>query len=223
MEPWVYDDNKAWGVKTWGKWSTPSKKEFLYVRKHVDSLNPAQWMFNVPKYINKQRYNKFILIMSSKTHDVGHINKIQFIKYLEEHNEQDIVDIYGYENYHNCINYKGEIPNKEFIQNYKYMLAVENNREHNYATEKLWEPFIANCYTFYDGCPNICEYIDKDSLTPILLERQNYNNVLMLMKDTIESNLWENKLDLILQTKKKIIKNYNMFEIIHSKLVEHHI
>ena len=29
MEPWVYDDNKRWGVKTWGEWAEPDESKFL--------------------------------------------------------------------------------------------------------------------------------------------------------------------------------------------------
>ena len=34
MEPWIYNATKNWGVHTWGKWSIPDEKKFLYVGRH---------------------------------------------------------------------------------------------------------------------------------------------------------------------------------------------
>ena len=31
----------------------------------------------------------------------------------------------------------------------------ENNIEHNYVTEKFWEPILSECLVFYYGCPNL--------------------------------------------------------------------
>ena len=37
MEPWVCDESKNWGVKTWGDWSIP--RGFMKVFGHKDNLN----------------------------------------------------------------------------------------------------------------------------------------------------------------------------------------
>ena len=44
---------------------------------------------------------------------------------------------------------------------YKYYFMCENNVEHNFATEKIWEPILCECLAFYWGCPNLEEYIDR--------------------------------------------------------------
>lgn len=36
MEPWVHDETKHWGVKTWGVWSKPDLNKFMYVGTHED-------------------------------------------------------------------------------------------------------------------------------------------------------------------------------------------
>jgi hypothetical protein len=41
MEPWVYDDSKSWGVKTWGAWANPDPSKFLHVNSHRMFLNPS--------------------------------------------------------------------------------------------------------------------------------------------------------------------------------------
>lgn len=213
MEPWVYDNTKPWGIKTWGIWANPSTDKFMYVRKHTESLNPAQWMFTIPKTINIYRLDKFAIVISSKTHDIGHQKRINLVKYIESRND-DIIDVFGYENYHSLNSYVGQIHDKVFLQNYKYVLSVENNSEHNYATEKIWEPLVLYCYTFYDGCPNLDEYIHHSSFESINICEENYEKIYIRMREVINNNTWLNRLQYIKDAKKKIINNYNMFEVI---------
>jgi len=42
MEPWVNDNSKNWGVKTWGKWANPDPTKFMKVFRHEESLNNVQ-------------------------------------------------------------------------------------------------------------------------------------------------------------------------------------
>ena len=81
MEPWVHDESKKWGVKTWGVWAEPDESKFLcvYRKKNlfVNSLNG-----NVPQ----NKINKIVSICSSKNQDTGHILRNNFIKKLEEIN-----------------------------------------------------------------------------------------------------------------------------------------
>jgi hypothetical protein len=213
MEPWVYDNTKDWGVKTWPHWSNPDKKKFLQVRRHLDYLNPAQWTFEIPKQINKIRHDKVIAIISGKVNDVGHINRIEFIHSVERLG-LDIIDVYGYKNYHKFKNYKGTIDNKLIIQDYKYLLSVENNREYNYVTEKIWEGFIAGTMCFYDGCPNLSDYVDTRSYIPI--DCSKYDESLSTVLRAIQGDAWSQNLEYILDAREKTINKYSIFEIINN-------
>ena len=51
MEPWIYNATKNWGVHTWGKWSRPDEKKFLYVGRHKNHLNAVQWEIRTPDII----------------------------------------------------------------------------------------------------------------------------------------------------------------------------
>ena len=214
MEPWVYDSNKLWGIKTWGKWTYPDINKFLHVRKHKEYLNPAQWFFKIPKHINMtDRKDKIIAILSCKRNDIGHINRINLIKYFEEL-ELDVFDVYGYENYHNLKSYKGTINDKSIIQNYKYMLSSENNNEYNYATEKIWEPIVLHTLCFYDGCPNLSDYIDKRAYVPINAFKKDLS--VKVIMGCINYNAWEKQVKYIIHEKEKITNHYNALEIIHN-------
>lgn len=215
MEPWVYDDTRPWGVKSWGTWAIPNPKEFLHVRRHVDYLNPAQWFFPVPKSISlTNRKNKMIAFLSHKKNDIGHINRISFIQYIESIN-LDIIDVYGYKNYHDLKSYKGTAPSTEIIQEYKYMLSAENNREYNYATEKIWESFIAITLCFYDGCPNLKDYVPEQSFIPVSLDNQNS---LYTILQAINNNAWERSIPYLEQAKSLTIEKYNALNVIHETI-----
>lgn len=210
MEPWVYDPNKNWGVKCWKEWANPDPAKFMHVRQHIKYLNPAQWMFKTPKTINIQRLDKILAIISGKLIDDGHINRVNFIKYVEDKG-YDIIDVYGYQNYHNFRNYKGQLSDKSIQNNYKYVFSVENNRERNYATEKIWESFVSCSLCFYDGCPNLSEYINPKAF--IAIDCTQLLETLQVMQDAISNDIWTDHLKYIIQAKEKTIKQYNALEI----------
>jgi len=215
MEPWVYDQSRPWGVKTWGSWSIPSSKDFLHVRRHVDYLNPAQWFFHAPTIVSTIRKPKLISFLSHKANDIGHINRINFIKYIENTNI-DIIDVYGYENYHNLKSYKGKAPSTSIIEQYEYMLSAENNREYNYATEKIWEAFITLTLCFYDGCPNLANYVPKQSYIPVLLD--NPEESLYTILKALYTNERQRSLPALVKARKLTIEKYNALNIIYETI-----
>jgi len=212
MEPWVYDDTKPWGVKTWEEWAIPDCHKFLHVRRHIRYLNPAQWFFHAPKTMNIAKKDRIIAFLSNKTNDSGHVNRIEFIRYIEKNN-LDIIDIYGRQNYHNLTSYKGTAPSSDIITDYKYLLSAENNNEYNYATEKIWEAFISYTLCFYDGCPNLTNYVPKESYIPINLAEQS--NTLKTIINMMKNNEWEKRLPFIETARKLTIEKYNALEVIH--------
>ena len=137
MEPWIYNATKNWGVHTWGKWSRPDEKKFLYVGRHKNHLNNVQWQIRIPDIIPEERENKALTFLSAKNFDWGHKKRIEFLKKLEdwqkgEEGRPALIDIYGRENYHSLTQYKSPLKDDKkenhFIH-YKYCFAVENNSE----------------------------------------------------------------------------------------------
>jgi hypothetical protein len=183
MEPWVYDENKNWGVKTWGKWSKPNDADFLHVETHKKYLNNVQWWVTLPITFPEKRKDKVISILSKKNFDTGHLLKIQ----LSSKSNQ--IDVYGRENYHNLENYVGILGNdkKETeLVNYKYCLSIENNFEYNYATEKLWDGILSECLCFYWGCPNLEEYIDSEAF--VRLDKNDIEKSLKIIETAINED-----------------------------------
>jgi len=212
MEPWVYDEEKNWGVKTWGDWSVP--RGFMKVFAHKNELNCVQW--HIPTInIGIEKQDKIISILSRKNFDDGHIKRIEFIRKLEESGFYG-VDVYGAENFHNYKNYIGKTADKSEMALYKYCFSCENNWEKNYATEKIWEPILCECLCFYWGCPNLEAYIDGGAF--VRLDLNDFEGSMAIVKRAIEEDWWGSRIDIILREKKKILEEIGFFPRLKKEL-----
>ena len=217
MEPWIYNATKNWGVHTWGKWSRPDEKKFLYVGRHKNGLNNVQWQIKIPDTIPEERENKALTFLSEKNFDWGHKKRIEFLKKLEnlqkgEEGRPSLIDVYGRENYHSLAQYKGPLKDDKkenhFI-NYKYCFAVENNSERNYATEKIWEPILCECLTFYWGCPGLEKHINEKAF--VRLNITDFEGSLAIIQQAIKEDWWSQRIDIIRQEKQRIINELGFF------------
>jgi hypothetical protein len=220
MEPWVYDNTKNWGVKTWGEWAIPDMDKFMKVFRHTESLNNVQWQVSPPKHIPKEeKINKIMSILSNKLHDEGHIKRVDFLKYVELESESesqvtsttltDIIHVYGHKNYHGLKSYVGETDNKKELAKYKYCFSCENNSEKNYATEKIWESILFECLCFYWGCPNLEDHIDSRAFVRLPLD--NFDESLSIIAKAVEEDWWSQRIDVIKKEKQRIVNELGFF------------
>ena len=211
MEPWVEDNSKNWGVKTWGKWTKPDPNQFLHVHNHQYYLNNVQWQIEIPQTYPETRQNQVLSILSEKNFDTGHQKRIQFIQYLEKE-KKEYMHVFGKENYHQFNSYQGQLKeNKkenEYV-NYKYVFACENNSETNYATEKIWEPILCECLTFYWGCPNLEIHIDSQAF--VRLDLDDFEESMELIEKAIQEDWWSQRIDVIRKEKQRIIEELGFF------------
>lgn len=222
MEPWVYDENKPWGVKTWGEWDEPDENKFLAVRgRKTNHHNNCFWqlelslndLLNTELFIKeKEKQSVLSTICSSKYFDEGHIARIDFLKFLEKKSDV-LLDIYNYDNNYEFKNYRGPLSpyeNKsDGLKNYKYYFMVENNYENNFITEKIWEPILCECLCFYWGCPNIADYIDSRAY--VLLDMNDFEKSCETIKRAIEEDWWTERIDIIRKEKEKILNQLAFF------------
>jgi GR25 family glycosyltransferase involved in LPS biosynthesis len=213
MEPWIYDQTKNWGVKTWGEWANPDPTKFLKVFTHKNHLNNVQWLIKYPFYTkpiitNAYRKDKVSVVCSEKYHDTGHILRNTMIRMNHNLN----IESWGRENYHKFNNHRGKITNDNKFNvyaNYKYILSVENNSEMNYATEKLWEGILCEALCFYWGCPNIDDYIDPRAFVKLPLEDPVAS--LKIIQQAIDEDWWSQRIEVIKQMKDKILNQIGFF------------
>ena len=233
MEPWVYDDEKNWGVKTWGEWSKPDSSLFFHIHSHVNYLNNVQWLLKQPlsvvsKDFTEKNINKFDKILtcvcSEKNNDVGHQLRNNFIHYMEKNRDAHsiVLQVFGKSNFYNFTSYIGKLLDDDkyhsLIQ-YKYHISCENNSEHNYASEKIWEPILCECLCFYHGCPNLEDYIDSNAF--VRIDLNDFESSLQIVKRAIEEDWWSQRLPFIRAEKQKILTKLGFFptlkNIIESK------
>jgi len=219
MEPWVQDPSLNWGVKTWGEWAKPDPNKFLHVHCHEKYLNGVVWGIERLPESNKEKQNKICSIISSKNFDEGHILRNKFLSFLENYSE-NMNDVFGRENYFGFKNYKGRLPgeDKAVIGNYKYHFMCENNAEHNYATEKIWEPILCETLCFYWGCPNLGDHIDENAFVRLPLD--DFEASLQIMKQAMDEDWWSQRIDCIRREKKRIIHELGFFPTLEKIIIE---
>ena len=214
MEPWIADEVKNWGVKTWGDWATPDPSKFFKVFTHKTHLNNVQWQIDYPFYtqpIEANKQNKIATICSKKNFDIGHQLRNNFICFMEIMTDEQM-DVYGRENYHSFRNYKGIVPadNKYNVYaNYKYCLAIENNSEPNYATEKIWEAILCESLCFYWGCPNLEDYLDSQAFVRLPLD--DPVQALQIIQQALTEDWWSQRIAVIKQMKERILNELGFF------------
>jgi hypothetical protein len=210
MEPNM--DNES----VWKDWSTPKldKHKFLKIIDHSTGHNNSEWHLSktYSDLIHRHPLEKtkdLSTIVSGKYTDLGHIKRVDFIKYLEEKNIQ--IDVYG-DNRWKYKDYKGKLPVFEKdngLFEYKYHFNAENTEKNNYFTEKIIDAILSESLCFYWGCPNLSEYIPKESY--VRLDLCSFESDAEKIKKTIENNTWEEKLPYIKQAKEKILNTLNFF------------
>jgi GR25 family glycosyltransferase involved in LPS biosynthesis len=169
-------------------------------------MNPAQWTLNGDLTTLPPKKDEAAIVLSNKTNDTGHNLRIQFVR------EMQTIHVYGKENYHNLTSYISPVPDDnryDVYSKYKYVLAVENNSEINYATEKIWEPLMCECLPFYWGCPNLETYIDPQAFVRLPLE--DPTKASEIVRKAVEEDWWSQRIDAIRSAKQKIINELGFF------------
>ena len=222
MEP-SFNKNQKLKDEVMGIWANPDESKFLEVRNHKKYYNNCSWQIKKTYYelgneIIIKKYDYFSTICSSKYIDDGHILRINFLKFLEgKQSEENVftIDIYGFDNSHNFINYRRQLSSEEKhigLYPYKYYFIAENNKEHNYITEKLWEPLLSECLCFYWGADNVSDYINP--MAYISLDLNNFEESYQIIKNAIKNDLYSERIEYIKQEKYKILNYYNFFPTI---------
>ncbi len=205
MEP-----NMEISPSIWGEWSNP--EGFLKVFKHSTDYNNLQWHLN-RTYTQlcqelesppQNKEDKVSIIISGKYTDIGHVHRWNLATSLSQ---SDIpIAFYGMNNRYNLPNHLGPLPHltKDIgMYQYKYHIAIENNSNYNYITEKIVDGILAECLTFYWGAPNTRQYIDK--MAYIELDVTNIDKAINTIKTAIKEDWWSQRIQYIREAKKKII------------------
>lgn len=147
------------------------------------------------------KLNKISVITSAQTRLTGHRERLQIIDILKDE-FGDQIDLFG----------RGVNPvddKWDALAPYKYHLAFENSQVDHYWTEKLVDPFLAECFPIYWGAPNISSYFSDKSM----LDIGDYTVdqiVSCLHRMLDDSQHYDNSVAYIRASKQRVLNEYNL-------------
>lgn len=104
----------------------------------------------------------------------------------------------------------------EALDSYKYHIAVENHVALHHLTEKLPDAFLGCTLPFYHGAPNASDYFPKESFVSV--DISNYKKTKEIIQSTIANNEYEDRLPYILQARKIVLEEQNLFAILAKQI-----
>lgn len=204
------------------KWLKPKHRDYMF---YFDKHNGIEW--HLDKTYNQlmtesiEKTKILSSITSSEYHYTGHIKRINFLKYIDDHIKYDL---YGRTNKFNFKNYKMGLPylkKDDGILPYKYTISCENNLTDGYFTEKIVDAILGECLCFYWGCPNLEKFIDSRAY--IRIDINNHEKALKTIIDSINNNEWDKRINIIRREKYKILNELQLMPTIEKIILDEQI
>jgi hypothetical protein len=150
---------------------------------------------------NLEKSKLISVFCSAKTMTADHSFRLKFVRKLKDHFGSDL-DWFG--------NGVQSISQKwDGIAPYKYHIVLENQARYNIITEKLYDSYLGLAFPIYWGAPNVADFFSEQSYRAV--EMMNWRNAITLIEDAINSNLWENRLQSLIESKQLVVSKYNPF------------
>jgi len=198
--------------RNWGKWNdSMDKSPYFYVYPFPTVFG---WSMNISyQELQEKEFDKISVmsgVISNKNHFYGQKRRLEFVnKYLKN---KDYYTAFGRGNG------LPTVDKSEALYDYKYTFNVENQFEKNFITEKLHDGFIAECLTFYDGCPNTEDFYDDDAY--IRIDISDYDKTITIIEQAIEDNEWQKRLEKIKQMKYRIMNELQPMPLVEKIIKE---
>jgi hypothetical protein len=125
----------------------------------------------------------------------SHRLRQRFTQVLKSHFGDDL-DWYG-----NGVNSVAE--KWDGLADYKYSIVLENQSRFNVVTEKIYDPFLSLTYPIYWGAPNISDYFDPKSFTPINIE--DAKGSIKTIEWVLNNIRYEEVLPALLESKRRVL------------------
>ncbi len=139
-----------------------------------------------------------------------HYERYRLIDYLSQRMPE--LDWFGYG--------KNPVTSKQTALNaYKYHVAVENYIHPYHWTDKISDPILALCLTFYAGDEKLGEMLPEESFVPIPID--DHEAVLEIIQRTIRNGEYEKRLPAIREARRRIVTQYNTYDRVAQIIREH--
>jgi hypothetical protein len=142
-------------------------------------------------------------VVSAKADTAGHRNRLRFMETLKEY-FQERLDWFG----------RGvqDLGDRKLsgLADYRYHIVLENGSWPHYWTEKIADAFVANCFPFYWGAPNIGEYFDANSFESIdLMDRAG---AIAKIEAAIADDRWTKSQSALAAAREKVLFGYHPYQ-----------
>ena len=196
-----------------GQWHrSPPYIEWQYGLKRTQQVQQGTPQYRQWHEIKatKKKTKLISVICSGKTHNRSQVQRLRFVEALKKEFGTHI-DSYGRDD--NFVADKADA-----LDPYRYHIALENNQDKHFWTEKLADCYLSESYPIYAGCPNAHDYFPRQSYAPI--DIFNIPQAIQQVKDIIASNLYEKNRAHILEAKRRVMEEHQLFpavaRIIHA-------
>lgn len=109
----------------------------------------------------------------------------------------------------------------EALNDYRYHVAAENYIGDHHWSDKISDPLLALCLTFYAGDPKLAEILPAESFIPIPIDDEK--RALAVIREAIARNEYERRLPAIREARRLIVEKYNFYQqivdLIHEQSV----
>jgi hypothetical protein len=108
----------------------------------------------------------------------------------------------------------------ESLDDYWYHVAIENYQGEHHWTEKLADAFLGLTLPFYFGCPNATDYFPEKSFIPIDIFQPE--KAIETIQNAIMNNEYEKRLPHILEARRRVLEQYNIFAVLSREIETRH-
>lgn len=200
----------------WGNFYKPDENLFLKVFETSKYFSFPRWSINrdynwlLNTDIEK---NKVIsAVVSNLQTTQKHIDRLNFIQnYLSK--------IDGFDHFGKGFQFLED--KEDGLFDYKYTFQSENAIEPGYFTEKLLDSVLSECVCFYDGCPNVEDFIDPSCY--IKIDSNDPETSYNIIRESIENGEWEKRITKIREEKTRIIREFQVFPLIEEVIKNNEI
>ena len=139
-----------------------------------------------------------------------HQKRYNLIKYLADRLPE--LEWYGYG--------VKKLDKKYDAQNdYRYTIAIENYVAPYHWTDKISDPLLSLCLTFYVGDPRLEDVFPAESFIRIPLE--DHEEAYRIIREAIDNKEYEKRLPVIREARRRLIEKYNIYNRVAELIKEH--
>lgn len=142
------------------------------------------------------------VIVSNKAFTAGHEKRLAFVQALQDRLGGRL-HVFG----------RGirDFASKwQVLSDYRYSVVLENAQEPDFITEKLPDAWLAHCFPFYVGCPNVERYFPAGGYELLDFEAPDASaaKILRVLDDPLH---YQRTLPSVIEAREFYLRNYQFF------------